>query len=140
MTQDEARWITERLLRYFGLLDWSVHFVSFPPMADEQCVMDGVTYRRPVRRLGLCRYEPRRIELSEKHVAEDEREYIIETIVEEVAHALTPGDGHGPDFSWIKEGILARLHADAEEQSSVCVGRNPECELTKGTEPRCQMT
>ena len=80
MTLERARTIAERLLDTFGLDGWSVRFVNFPPLPA------------PRRRLGLCCYADRTVYLSIEHVEQDPDDYIIETLVEEVGHALSPGD------------------------------------------------
>jgi hypothetical protein len=120
MTQEAARRITERLLGAFGLTGWSVRFVNFPPMEDERRVIDGIAYTRPRRRLGLCSYRNQTIDLSIPHVEQDADHFVTETIAEEVAHALTPGDtNHGPRWKRSYENIKAILVADAEEQKVI---------------------
>src|SRR5437660_9371745 len=90
MTQNDARRIAERLLRHFGLVGWQIHFVDFSPMPDEQKIEAGITYTRPCRRLGLCRYALRVIELSLEHIEKDPDGDVYETVCHELAHALLP--------------------------------------------------
>jgi len=47
------------------------------------------------RRAGLCRYEGQIITLSRYLVLLNPWTEVIDTILHEIAHALTPGDGHG---------------------------------------------
>jgi hypothetical protein len=122
MTQDRARRIAERLLEAFGLTGWALRFVNFPPMEDEENISINGVKLPPLqrRRLGLCSNLNRTISLSIRHVEEDPDDYILETIAEEVAHAITPGDiNHGPRWRRAYEHIKAILVADAEEQQVI---------------------
>lgn len=47
------------------------------------------------RSLGICDYKEKRIYLSKTFVLNNEKEEVVDTILHEIAHALTPGDGHG---------------------------------------------
>lgn len=88
--QERYKAIAERLLNTFGLTGWSVHLVNFP---------------EPYR-LGLCSYRTQTIKLSNHHVAEDSDGYIIETIAEEIGHALTPGDtNHGERWKSARDRV-----------------------------------
>lgn len=64
-----------------GLKDWGVLFEDNPKF------------------LGVCRYDQKHITLQVSHVQKAScfRE-IFPTVLHEVAHALTPGDGHGVKF------------------------------------------
>lgn len=68
---------------------------------------DGWTFRwdRAVRRLGQCRYSTRQISLSRPvfEVTEN-RDLALNTILHEVAHALSPTAGHGP--TWKRTAVL----------------------------------
>jgi predicted SprT family Zn-dependent metalloprotease len=68
-------------MRSFGLDDWSFG------------------WNRRVWSMGLCRYSLRRIELSVHLVQRNPAEEVMETLLHEVAHALT-GAGHGHDRAW----------------------------------------
>ena len=47
--------------------------------------------------LGLCKYDSRRIELSEVYVANNPMEHVRDTVLHEIAHALAGPDAkHGP--------------------------------------------
>jgi hypothetical protein len=89
MTADHAQQMTEKLLRFFGIIGWRVKVISVFP-------------EHP-KRLGLTSYRERTVYLAE-HGLKDERE-AYHTIYEEVAHAMTPGDAHGPRFKETFERI-----------------------------------
>jgi len=110
MTLERTRTITESLLRTFGLTDWSVHFVTFPAMPDEAKFVDGITFTRPRRRLGICSYRNQTISLSIEHVEEDDDNCVTEMIAEEIGHALTPGDtNHGPRWKNARDRVWQTL-------------------------------
>ena len=44
---------------------------------------------------GICKYTPKEIHLNKKYALIESEENVIDTIIHEVAHALTKGDGHG---------------------------------------------
>jgi len=48
------------------------------------------------RSFGMCSYSDKTIQLSRIMTANQKREDIMDTILHECAHALTPGDKHGP--------------------------------------------
>lgn len=51
---------------------------------------------RPMRRLGLCIYSRRVIQLSTRFVQLNDEAAVVETTLHEIAHALVgPGQGHG---------------------------------------------
>lgn len=50
---------------------------------------------RSKTRLGVCRYGPKEIEVSEVHARNDKAEVVLDTLKHEIAHALVgPGNGH----------------------------------------------
>lgn len=49
-----------------------------------------------VQRFGVCKYGSRSITLSEKLVRANSFEQCCDTVLHEIAHALTPGAKHGP--------------------------------------------
>lgn len=55
------------------------------------------------RTIGLCVYDEKTIKLSRYHLETDEPAYIKDTIIHEVAHALTPGARHGA--RWRRKAI-----------------------------------
>jgi len=52
-------------------------------------------FDRSVRRFGCCRYGSRKITLSRQLVHLNDEARVRNTILHEIAHALTPGAGHG---------------------------------------------
>jgi predicted SprT family Zn-dependent metalloprotease len=44
---------------------------------------------------GVCHYRTKEIHLNQKYALVESKENVIDTIVHEIAHALTPGYGHG---------------------------------------------
>ena len=48
------------------------------------------------RRFGCCNYTRKLITLSRPLVLLNDESQVRDTILHEIAHALTPGDGHGP--------------------------------------------
>lgn len=55
------------------------------------------------RTLGQCSYGRKLIELSRSHVKEDIYENVLDTLMHEIAHALTEGAGHG--IVWQRKAI-----------------------------------
>ncbi len=74
-----ARSLADHLLRSFGLADWTFRFNR------SKCMM------------GLCRFDPKVIELSVHFVERNDDGAVRDTLLHEIAHALVgPGHGHGP--------------------------------------------
>jgi predicted SprT family Zn-dependent metalloprotease len=73
----EARHLAHQLMREHGLADWTFAF----------------DHAR--RRFGSCQYRVRRITLSRPLTLLNCLEQVRDTLLHEIAHALTPGDGHG---------------------------------------------
>lgn len=55
-------------------------------------------FDRAVQRFGVCKYSTRTISLSEKMVRANSFEQCADTVLHEIAHALTPGAKHGPEW------------------------------------------
>ncbi|HYO07513.1 MAG TPA: SprT-like domain-containing protein, partial [Tepidisphaeraceae bacterium] len=72
-----ARLLTRSLMNQHGLSDWRFDF----------------DHAR--RRFGSCRPRQKLITLSRHLVFLNEEPEVRDTILHEIAHALTPGDGHG---------------------------------------------
>jgi predicted SprT family Zn-dependent metalloprotease len=72
-----ARDLAVSLMRAHGLMGWTFAF----------------DHAR--RRFGACRYRAKRITLSRHLAFLNGEEEVRDTILHEIAHALTPGDGHG---------------------------------------------
>jgi predicted SprT family Zn-dependent metalloprotease len=60
--------------------------------------LSGWTFRfdHARRRFGSCRYGEKAITLSRPLTLLNDLEQVRDTILHEIAHALCPGDGHGP--------------------------------------------
>ena len=78
MILHEARSLARSLLKANGLDDWTFRF------------------DRATRRFGSCRPAERAITLSAPLTALNPEAEVRDTLLHEIAHALTPGDGHGP--------------------------------------------
>ena len=72
-----ARNLAIALMKQHGLADWTFHF----------------DHAR--RRFGSCRSRQKLITLSKPLAFLNDEEQVRDTILHEIAHALTPGDGHG---------------------------------------------
>jgi predicted SprT family Zn-dependent metalloprotease len=72
---------------------------------------------RGVRQLGVCRYRHRRIEVSREYARLNGPELVIDTLLHEVAHALTPGANHGPAWqaACVRVGCRPQRCKDAAE-------------------------
>jgi predicted SprT family Zn-dependent metalloprotease len=66
-----------------------------------QHAVSGWTFRfnRNKRRLGVCKQDDKRIELSEFYVMRNDGAHVTDTILHEIAHALV-GTEHGHDDVW----------------------------------------
>jgi len=97
MTHDEVKAKTLSLLTAHGVHDWKVIVIGgMFSMLGETC--DAAT-----------RFELKEIIINAA-MADDE---IMDTVTHEVAHVLTPGDGHGP--RWLAKMIeLGCSHANIE--------------------------
>lgn len=72
-------------------------------MAREAMAAHGLSqwefvYDHARRRFGSCQPGRRRITLSKHLTFLNNRDAVRETVLHEIAHALTPGDGHGPKW------------------------------------------
>lgn len=81
MEVTEAKEVASRLIELHGLEGWSFRF------------------NRNKRRLGVCKQDSKKIELSEYYVIRNSSEHVIDTILHEIAHALV-GTAHGHDDVW----------------------------------------
>jgi predicted SprT family Zn-dependent metalloprotease len=77
---DEASSLARELMTIHGLGDW------------------GFGFDHARRRLGACWLDRRRITLSREFVRLNGEGLVRDVILHEIAHALTPGDGHGRAF------------------------------------------
>lgn len=83
MNIDDAKSLAEQLMEEHGLSDqgWNFEF-------DEQ-----------KRRFGACNYKNKLITLSWRLVIQNDEAHVLDTILHEIAHALTPGHHH--DSVWV---------------------------------------
>lgn len=95
MKSSRADWRrrAKTLLDWHGLTDWSV------------------AYDTKKRVLGSCEYATKTIWLSVYTVDSLPNEEIEDTILHEIAHALTPGAKHGLEWALAAEAIGARPEA-----------------------------
>ena len=72
--------------------------------------LDGWTFRfdGAKNRFGICRYGRREIGLSRPLTALNGYDEVRDTILHEIAHALTPGAGHGPRWKQMAARIGAK--------------------------------
>ena len=74
----DAKLLARRLMDGHGLHGWTFHF----------------DHAR--RRFGSCQFALRRITLSRPLTLLNDESQVADTLLHEIAHALTPGSGHGP--------------------------------------------
>ena len=54
------------------------------------------------RRLGVCKFQSKRIEIAEYYALNNPSESVLDTLLHEIAHALAgPRAGHGPAWKAI---------------------------------------
>lgn len=109
MDVNGARALARHLMDEHGLLQWSLRFDSAK------------------RRAGLCRYDTQTISLSRPLTALYSPEEVTETVLHEIAHALTgPKAGHGPKWRRVAREIGANgqrcVAADAPTVPAPWVG------------------
>ena len=85
MLEAEAVQLAQDLMNQWGLDDWRFK----------------INRRR--RSLGMCFFESKRIELSAIYLQNNTTEHVVETLLHEIAHALTPNHGH--DKVWFDEVV-----------------------------------
>lgn len=81
MDLGEAKHIAQALIAKHGLQSWTFKF------------------NRNKRRLGVCKQDEKRIELSEHYVLRNDIRHVTDTILHEIAHAIV-GTEHGHDDVW----------------------------------------
>lgn len=96
----EAKELAVRMIAFHGLAEWSFRF------------------NRNKRRLGVCKQDEKRIELSEHYVLRNEKEHVLDTVLHEVAHALV-GTQHGHDDIW--KAMCRRVGASPSSCSTTAV-------------------
>ena len=71
------------------------------------------------RRLGVCKYREKRIEIGAFYALHNSEDAVLDTLLHEIAHALAgPEAGHGP----VWQAIAARVGAT---RWHLCWGRPP---------------
>jgi hypothetical protein len=60
------------------------------------------------RSFGICRYQQKRIELSAILTVHQTVDQVEDTLIHEIAHALTPGNGHGTQWKAVASKLGAR--------------------------------
>lgn len=86
------------MMRYHGLL-------------NETAASWHFGWHNRSRTLGTCDYRAKTISLSRKLVAVNSEDEILDTILHEIAHALTPKAGHGLLWKVMAQSIGARPSA-----------------------------
>ena len=81
MDLKELKAVAEREMSKHGLHDWSFGF------ADTR------------RRLGVCKFQTKRIEIAEYYAIHSAAETVLDTLLHEIAHALV-GRRHNHDAVW----------------------------------------
>jgi predicted SprT family Zn-dependent metalloprotease len=90
MNLQELEAIAIREMAKHGLQDWTFAFAATK------------------RRLGVCKFQSKRIEIAEFYAANNPPESVLDTLFHEIAHALAgPRAGHGPNW----KAIAIRLGA-----------------------------
>ena len=77
------------------------------------------------RRFGSCQYGPRFITLSRALTLLNGEAEVRDTLLHEIAHALTPGDGHGPRWRAKCREIGARPRRCYDDQAVASPPRRP---------------
>lgn len=118
MDLTELETIADRELRKHGLGDWSFGFANTK------------------RRLGVCKYRSKRIEIAEYYARNNPPEKVLDTLFHEIAHALVgPGGKHGP--AW--KAMAVRLGA-----TPLACDHSRDTDVTPGdwqsTCPTCRRT
>lgn len=88
------------------------------------------------RRLGVCKYRSKRIEIAEYYALHSPRESVLDTLLHEIAHAIAgPAARHGP--AW--KAVAVRLGATPRAcESAANVAMQPGD--WRATCPSCQKT
>ena len=62
---------------------------------------------RTRRRLGVCKYRAKRIEIAEYYARHSPEETVLDTLRHEIAHALAgPAAGHGPKWKAVAVRVV----------------------------------
>ena len=92
----------ERAKLYDTLLDMELsdaHEIATSLISKHALTGWAFKFNRNKRRLGVCKQDDKRIELSEHYVLRNDRAHVVDTILHEIAHAIV-GTEHGHDDVW----------------------------------------
>ena len=90
MDLKELEAIADQEMAKHGLRGWTFHLA------------------RTKRRLGVCKYRSKRLEIAEYYAANSPRESVLDTLLHEIAHAIAgPAARHGPEW----KAVALRLGA-----------------------------
>ena len=87
------------------IFDGEVSKVFFDMNIDLLAEGWKLAFNRRKRALGLCNYTKKTIELSVYFIKNATYAQVVETVKHELAHALTPGDGHGRAWKAVYMGM-----------------------------------
>jgi predicted SprT family Zn-dependent metalloprotease len=88
------------------------------------------------RRLGVCKYRAKRIEIAEYYASNSPRETVVDTLLHEIAHAIVgPGVGHGP--AWKVAAMRLGATPRACETTATAIIQPGDWQATC---PACQKT
>ena len=104
---DPARILATTLMRQHGLVGWRF------------------TFDHARRRFGCCKYARRTISLSRPLTLLNSEAEVRDTILHEIAHALTPGAGHGAKWKAMCAEVGARPTRCYRESEIVAPRRTP---------------
>lgn len=93
MDRDALLQTAVKLFVRHGLAGWSIAFRNFG------------------HRLGCCLYRRKTIVLNAFYVAHNDESQVIDTLLHEIAHALTPGHRHGPVWKAMAQRLGATPRA-----------------------------
>lgn len=112
--------IVSKLFTEHGLSDWKFVWNN----------------RTSNRTWGICKYAPKEIHINKKYALHAPQEDVIDTIIHEVAHALTRGDGHGERW----KAKCRELGCKDEQFKSLSKKLTNKLSRYKGTCPTCGHT
>ncbi len=88
----------------------AAHELAYNLMHQHGLIYQGWQFKfdRATSRFGTCRYSRRFIQLSKPLTLVNDEVEVRDTILHEIAHALTPGADHGPVWKLQAQAIGAR--------------------------------
>ena len=89
MILKEIKELGEFILEIYGLkaAGWKFSFMLEPEL----------TANREIK-LGVCDYQVKTVRLNQQFAVTNDDECVFNALIHEIAHALTPGAEHGPDW------------------------------------------